>query len=70
MILLRTVRIYGTLQHILTHSTNIGTPKGVGPVEVGDRMIAGIEVMGREIEEGKIDVYVADKGGRYMFEET
>lgn len=47
-----------------------GTPKGVGSVEVGDVMKAGIRVGGKELEEGRIAVYVAEKGGLYAYEET
>ncbi|MCJ1485044.1 hypothetical protein MMC06_005217 [Schaereria dolodes] len=46
-----------------------GTPKGVGPVNVGDVMRAGIKVAGKELEEC-IEVEVKDKGGLYEFQET
>ncbi|MCJ1336208.1 hypothetical protein MMC09_001484 [Bachmanniomyces sp. S44760] len=46
-----------------------GTPKGVGPVDVGDVMKARINVDGKELEEG-IDVEVQEKGGLYEFSET
>ncbi|MCJ1357992.1 MAG: hypothetical protein MMC33_007990 [Icmadophila ericetorum] len=46
-----------------------GTPKGVGSVEVGDVMKAGIRVGGKELEQG-IEVEVAEKGGLYEFSET
>ncbi|EEH10725.1 fumarylacetoacetate hydrolase [Histoplasma capsulatum G186AR] len=47
-----------------------GTPKGVGEVRDGQVMTAGIEVGGREVEEGKIEVVVRDRGdGRYEFAE-
>ena len=46
-----------------------GTPKGVGPVGVGDVMRAGIKVGGKELEEG-IEVEVKEKGGLYEFLET
>ena len=46
-----------------------GTPKGVGSVEVGDVMKAGIRVDGKELEQG-IEVEVAEKGGLYAFSET
>ena len=47
-----------------------GTPKGVGSVDVGDVMKAGIRVSGRELEEGRIIVNVKEKGGLYAYEET
>ena len=45
-----------------------GTPKGVGPVSVGDVMKAGLKVDGKEIE--TIEVGVEEKGGLYSFAET
>lgn len=47
-----------------------GTPKGVGEVRAGDVMRASIEVDGKEIEEGRIEVEVQDREGRYEFKET
>ncbi|OQE37175.1 hypothetical protein PENCOP_c010G03182 [Penicillium coprophilum] len=47
-----------------------GTPKGVGQVKAGDVMRASIEVDGKEIEEGRIEVEVQDREGRYEFKET
>lgn len=47
-----------------------GTPKGVGEVKAGDVMKASIEVGGKEIEEGRIEVEVKDREGRYEFKET
>lgn len=47
-----------------------GTPKGVGKVEVGDFMRAGVLVGGDEVKEGAIEVGVEEKGGLYVFEET
>lgn len=46
-----------------------GTPKGVGEVEDGQVMKAGISVNGKEIEEGRIEVEVKDRDGRYEFVE-
>ena len=45
-----------------------GTPKGVGPVSVGDVMKAGIKVDGKELE--SIEVEVKEREGRYEFKET
>jgi 2-keto-4-pentenoate hydratase/2-oxohepta-3-ene-1,7-dioic acid hydratase in catechol pathway len=47
-----------------------GTPKGVGEVKAGDVMKASIEVDGKEIEEGRIEVEVKDREGRYEYSET
>lgn len=47
-----------------------GTPKGVGQVKAGDAMRASIEVDGKEIEEGRIEVEVQDREGPYEFKET
>lgn len=45
-----------------------GTPKGVGPVRVGDVMRAGIKVGGKEVE--SIEVEVEEREGPYHFSET
>ncbi|MCJ1402771.1 hypothetical protein MMC11_005992 [Xylographa trunciseda] len=45
-----------------------GTPKGVGPVSVGDVMKAGIRVDGKELE--TIEVEVKEREGTYEFRET
>ncbi|KAL2041279.1 hypothetical protein N7G274_005661 [Stereocaulon virgatum] len=47
-----------------------GTPKGVGRVEVGDVMRAGVRVGGKGVEEGNIEVEVAEKGGLFEYTET
>lgn len=48
-----------------------GTPKGVGPVEPGDRMTAGVRIGGKEIEKGRIEVKVAERpGSSYSFTES
>ena len=47
-----------------------GTPKGVGRVDFGDVMMAGVHVGGKKVEEGQIEVDVAEKGGLFEFEET
>lgn len=46
-----------------------GTPKGVGSVQVGDVIRAGIRVRGTEVEKGRIEVGVEEKGGIFRFEE-
>jgi acylpyruvate hydrolase len=50
-----------------------GTPKGVGPVVGGDVMRVGLEVGGKEVDEGRIEVMVEDAGagvGGYEYKET
>lgn len=47
-----------------------GTPKGVGPVQPGDIMRAGIRVDGKEIEDSKIEVAVEESKGAYQYAET
>ncbi|KAI9895048.1 MAG: hypothetical protein M1814_000273 [Vezdaea aestivalis] len=45
-----------------------GTPKGVGEVKPGDIMRAGLNVDGKDISEGDIEIEVRDRQGRYVFE--
>lgn len=48
-----------------------GTPKGVGAVESGDVLTAGIRRPdGTEFAEGRIEVTVEDRPGSYAFRET
>ena len=47
-----------------------GTPKGVGSVEVGDMIRAGLKVEGNEVEEGRIEIEIKEKGGLYEYKET
>ena len=47
-----------------------GTPKGVGEVKKGDVLRAGVRVDGKEVEEGRIEVEVREREGRYEFKET
>ncbi|CAI6095736.1 unnamed protein product [Clonostachys chloroleuca] len=47
-----------------------GTPAGVGPVQPGDVMRAGVRVSGKELEEGKIEVPVEESPSSYVFKET
>jgi len=47
-----------------------GTPKGVGPVVPGDVMRAGIRVDGKELEEAKLEVAVAESTSSYEYAET
>lgn len=47
-----------------------GTPKGVGSVEVGDVMTVGLRMDGQEVDEGRMEVKVEEKGGLYEYTET
>ncbi|KAI4263927.1 MAG: hypothetical protein L6R42_000942 [Xanthoria sp. 1 TBL-2021] len=47
-----------------------GTPKGVGSVVVGDVVKTGLRVDGKDVEEGRIEVEVQEKGGPYEYKET
>ncbi|KAI9852418.1 MAG: hypothetical protein M1838_000736 [Thelocarpon superellum] len=47
-----------------------GTPKGVGSVATGDVVRAGIKIDGVELDQGRIEVEVHDRGGLYEFHET
>ncbi|OBT66607.1 hypothetical protein VE03_03967 [Pseudogymnoascus sp. 23342-1-I1] len=47
-----------------------GTPKGVGSVQPGDVMTAGIRVGGVEVEEGRIEVKVVESDGAFVYGET
>ncbi|KAI9758817.1 MAG: hypothetical protein M4579_002831 [Chaenotheca gracillima] len=74
LMLFRIPRILSDISKVMTLEEGdlvlTGTPKGVGQVKVGDKIQAGIRIGGREIEEGRIDVGVAEKGGLYDFQET
>lgn len=45
-----------------------GTPKGVGEVKAGDRLLATLGVAGKEL--ARIDIEAKAKGGLYKFQET
>ncbi|KAL8755259.1 MAG: hypothetical protein Q9199_003776 [Rusavskia elegans] len=47
-----------------------GTPKGVGSVVVGDVVKTGLRVDEKDVEEGRIEVEVQEKGGPYEYKET
>ena len=48
-----------------------GTPKGVGPVVAGDKMVGRLEdENGKEIPEARIEVLVEDSKSTYEFKET
>lgn len=74
LMLYRIPRLMAEISRVMTLEKGdlvlTGTPKGVGEVRSGDIMRASIEVDGKEIEEGKIDVEVKDREGRYEYKET
>lgn len=74
LMLYRIPRLLAEISRVMTLEEGdlvlTGTPKGVGEVKSGDVMKASIEVGGREIEEGRIDVEVKDREGRYVYSET
>lgn len=74
LMLYRIPRILAEISRVMTLEKGdivlTGTPKGVGEVKAGDVMRASIEVDGKEIEEGRIEVEVEDRVGRYEFKET
>ena len=47
-----------------------GTPKGVGSVQEGDIIKAGIKVNGVEIDDGYIEVIVKDREGGFELKEA
>lgn len=63
-------QILSTMSSIMTLQPGdiilTGTPKGVGPVNPGDRMTAGLSVDGKELE-AKVDVQVEQKPGPYVY---
>lgn len=64
LMLFRIPRILKDISRVMTLEEGdlvlTGTPKGVGPIVAGDRVRAGIEVGGKEIEEGRIEIGVED----------
>lgn len=74
LMLFRIPRLLSDISQIMTLERGdvvlTGTPKGVGSVDVGDVIRAGVSVMGREIAEGAVEVEVKEKGGLYVYEET
>jgi len=74
LMLFRIPRLLSDISQVMTLERGdvvlTGTPKGVGSVDVGDVMRAGVRVGGEEVEEGAIEVVVKEKGGLYVYEET
>ena len=74
LMLFRIPRLLSDISQVMTLEKGdvvlTGTPKGVGSVEVGDIMKAGVRVGEREVEEGEIEVEVGEKGGTYAYKET
>lgn len=70
--LFRIPRILADISRVMTLEPGAmvltGTPKGVGEVVNGQSLAAGIEVDGKDIEEGNIRASVQDRvDGRYEF---
>ncbi|KAB8606268.1 hypothetical protein FH972_025897 [Carpinus fangiana] len=74
LMLFRIPRILSDISRVMTLEEGdlvlTGTPKGVGPVRAGEKMTARLEVNGREIEEGRMEVDVVERKGGYVFAET
>lgn len=74
LMLFRIPRILSDISKVMTIEKGdiilTGTPKGVGSVVPGDVMKAAIEVNGKEIEEGKIEVRVEESTSSYEYAET
>jgi 2-keto-4-pentenoate hydratase/2-oxohepta-3-ene-1,7-dioic acid hydratase in catechol pathway len=74
LMLYRIPRLLAEISRVMTLEKGdvvlTGTPKGVGEVKSGDVMRASIEVGGKEIEAGRIEVEVKDREGRYEYAET
>lgn len=68
LMIFRIPRIISEISRVMTldHGDIIltGTPKGVGEVKTGDLLTAGIEVNGKELTEGKIEVEIADRASK------
>lgn len=73
LMLFRIPRLLSEISRVMTLEKGdvvlTGTPKGVGAVGVGDVMRAGVRIGGVEVEEGRVEVEVKEKGGLYRFEE-
>lgn len=74
LMLFRIPRILSDISSVMTIQKGdivlTGTPKGVGSVVPGDVMRAGVKVDGKELEEGKIEVLVAESTSSYEYKET
>jgi acylpyruvate hydrolase len=74
LMLFRIPRILSDISRVMTIQKGdvvlTGTPKGVGSVVPGDVMRAGVKVDGKELEEGKIEVLVAESTSSYEYKET
>jgi len=72
LMMFRIPRIMSDISKVMTLEPGdlvlTGTPKGVGQVFAGDRMLAGMKVNGIDI--AVIDVGVEDRTGLYEFTET
>lgn len=74
LMLFRIPRLLSDISQVMTLERGdvvlTGTPKGVGSVDVGDVIRAGVKVGGKGVGEGAVEVEVQEKGGLYVYEET
>lgn len=73
LMLFRIPRILSDISKVMTLEEGdlvlTGTPKGVGQLVAGDKVECGIEVDGKELEEGRIEIGVEDAPeGGYEFQ--
>ncbi|KAH3678192.1 hypothetical protein WICMUC_001621 [Wickerhamomyces mucosus] len=47
-----------------------GTPKGVGSINPGDKIVAGLKIDGQELLDGHLEFNVEQKPGPYEYKET
>lgn len=70
--LFRIPRILASISQVMTLEPGdlvlTGTPAGVGPVQAGEAIDAGIKVDDQQIEEGSINVRVQDSESLYAYE--
>lgn len=74
LMLFRIPRILSEISRVMTLEKGdvvlTGTPKGVGSVKDGDVMRAGVQVDGREVKEGRVEVEIKEKGGLYEYKDA
>lgn len=74
LMIYRIPRILSDISKVMTlHPGDVvltGTPAGVGSVNAGDVLRAGVRVDGKELEEGKVEFEVEESTSSYEFRET
>lgn len=74
LMIYRIPRILSDISKVMTlHPGDVvltGTPAGVGSVNAGDVLRAGVRVDGKELEEGKVEFEVEESTSSYEFKET